>query len=143
MRLKSFVLIEQGQKYLLIQEANEKWKGKWYLPGGGINDGETAEQGAIREVIEESGFLVKLNQVFFVKYHKGFFNNKVSVYYTGEIIGGTVKTLADDDSLDVKWMSFEELKQVPLRKNLEELINIYREHTNFIAVEDFKLKQND
>jgi len=142
MRLKSFVLVEKDNKYLVIQEANEKWKGKWYLPGGGVKDDETSEAGGIRETLEETGFIVELVSVFFVKYHSGFFNRKISVYYFGKITGGIIKTLPDDDSLAVKWIAYEELDKMPLRKNLKELITIYRSHFQFLPVQDFKLPDN-
>lgn len=139
MRLKSFVLVEENDKYLVIQEAKEKWGGKWYLPGGGVHDGETAEAGAIRETLEETGCVVELSSVFFVKYHSGFFNRKITIYYCGKITGGIMKTFPDEDSLDVKWISYEELDKMPLRKNLKELIAIYRNHSQFMPVQDFKL----
>jgi 8-oxo-dGTP diphosphatase len=140
MRLKSFVLIEKENRYLLIQEATEKWKGKWYLPGGSTKDEETAEQGAKREVMEEAGCEVELTHVFFVKYHRGFFNRKVSIFYCGKQIGDQIKTIPDKDSLAVKWVSYEELVSMPLRNNLKELIDIYRSHTGFTPVAEFRLQ---
>jgi ADP-ribose pyrophosphatase YjhB (NUDIX family) len=140
MRVKSFVLIEKDNRYLLIQEANEKWKGKWYLPGGSTKDGETAEQGAKREVLEEAGCDVELTHVFFVKYHSGFFNRKVSIFYCGKQLDDRIKTIPDKESLAVKWVSYEELGSMPLRNNLKDLIDIYRSHTGFTPVGEFRLR---
>jgi len=142
MRLKSFVLIVKEDKYLLIQEANEKWKGKWFLPGGGVKDNETPEMGAVREVKEEAGCEIELESVFFVKYHRGFFNKKVTIYYCGKITGGQIKTIPDEHSLAVNWFTYADINQLPSRKNLRELIAIYRSHTNFMAVKDFKLNED-
>ena len=142
MRLKSFVLIEKENRYLLIQEANEKWMGKWYLPGGSVKDNETPEQGALREVMEEAGCVVELTSVFFVKYHRGFFNKKVTIYYCGSMQGELIKTTADSESLGAKWFSFEDLDTIPLRKNLKELIGIYRSHTNFTPIKDFRIVED-
>ena len=142
MRIKSFVLMENEGRYLLIQEAAPKWEGKWYLPGGSAKDDETAEQAAKREVMEEAGCDVELTHVFFVKYHSGFFNKKVSIFYCGKIIGSQLKTSADKESLAAKWLTFDELTVLPLRGNLKELVEIYRSHTAFIPVQEFRLKED-
>jgi ADP-ribose pyrophosphatase YjhB (NUDIX family) len=139
MRIKSFVLIEKENKFLLIQEANKKWKGKWFFPGGGVEEDETPEMGAIREVKEEAGCLVELKSVILVKYHRGFFNKKVAIYYLGQMTEENLKTVPDKESLDVKWFTDQELVKLPLRKNLKEVIEVYKNHSKFTDVEDFKL----
>lgn len=141
MRVKSFVLMEKEGRYLVIQEAAAKWEGKWYLPGGSAKDNETAEQAAKREVLEEAGCEVELTHVFFVKYHSGFFNKKVSVFYCGKMLGETIKMVSDKESLAVKWVTYQELLTLPMRRNLKELIEIYRSHTAFIPVSQFRISE--
>lgn len=48
--VKALVLNDEG-KFLLSQESN----GKWELPGGGLDHGESAQEGLKREIKEESG----------------------------------------------------------------------------------------
>lgn len=50
---RSRVIITSQNKILLVKG----WlgNGHWILPGGGIHKGESAEAGAIREVLEETG----------------------------------------------------------------------------------------
>jgi ADP-ribose pyrophosphatase len=139
MRLKGFVLIEKDQKYLLIQEASEKWKGKWFLPGGSIRLGEKLEAGTLREVFEEAGCEVNLMSVFLVKRSHSFFNKKVSVFFVGQLAGDFVEKKSDKESLDVKWWSYDELINLPLRQNLKKIIEIYRSHKDFVAFEKFNL----
>jgi ADP-ribose pyrophosphatase YjhB (NUDIX family) len=45
-------VIDAAGRILLIQRADN---GKWALPGGGLEVGETGAQGALREVLEETG----------------------------------------------------------------------------------------
>jgi len=142
MRLKGFVLMERNGKYLLIKEATAKWNGMWFLPGGSVKPGESLEEGTKREVLEEAGCDVELVSVFCVKYSAGFFNKKTSVFFFGNMVGERIKTLPDTESLEVRWLSYEELQGLPLRKSLKKLIDIYRDHTNFVSAEKFSLGEN-
>ena len=45
----------EGLKLLLIERANDPFKGRWAFPGGFLNMDEPAEQGALRELEEETG----------------------------------------------------------------------------------------
>ena len=42
-------------KILLIERGNEPYKGCWAIPGGFLNMDENGEQGALRELEEETG----------------------------------------------------------------------------------------
>ena len=47
--------IFRGSAVLLIERAKGALKGRWSLPGGHIEPGETARAAAVREVLEETG----------------------------------------------------------------------------------------
>lgn len=51
------------QKILLCRRAIEPRKGLWNLPAGFLENGETAEQGAVRETFEESLATVKIEKL--------------------------------------------------------------------------------
>ncbi|MBP5330942.1 MAG: serine hydrolase [Lachnospiraceae bacterium] len=52
----SRAIIVQDGKILLTHELNSGW---WLLPGGGMEEGETPEECVVREVEEETGYLVR------------------------------------------------------------------------------------
>lgn len=52
MRNRSMALVVRNEKVLMIKTLRYN---RWELPGGGIEDGETAEEAAIRELKEECG----------------------------------------------------------------------------------------
>lgn len=48
-------IVVRGQEVLLVQRKNEPDAGLWGFPGGRLEYGETLEQGACRELLEETG----------------------------------------------------------------------------------------
>lgn len=53
MTLGSRVMLVDGDKVLLIRHS---YIPGWGFPGGGVEPGETAEESALREVVEETGY---------------------------------------------------------------------------------------
>ncbi|UPR30240.1 NUDIX hydrolase [Vibrio crassostreae] len=51
-------IIEHEGKFLLGKRAIEPMKGKWSIPAGFMENDETVEQAAVREVLEETGATV-------------------------------------------------------------------------------------
>jgi 8-oxo-dGTP diphosphatase len=56
------ILIENG-KVLLIKRGREPFKDEWAIPGGRIEENETAEQCAIREMKEETGLEIEIEKL--------------------------------------------------------------------------------
>ncbi len=50
-------------KFLLMKRADSKkmMPGKWEFPGGGIDEGETPEEAALRELEEETGLKAEIS----------------------------------------------------------------------------------
>ena len=139
MRIKSFVILEKDDRYLLIKEAAPKWEEKWFFPGGGLKEGESPEEGAIRETLEEAGYAIALSGIVYVRFNPSFLQDKISIFYLGTITGGELKKTEDKHSLSVKWFTYEELAKLPLRQKMMEIVNSYREHKGVIPTEAFKI----
>ena len=82
-------LIEKDGKFLLVQENKEKYRGKWNIPAGRLNDNETILEGAKREILEECGCIVEPNGILQIA-------NKVSMNKTFISIIFSTKLLVDE-----------------------------------------------
>lgn len=96
-------------KVLLIERGNEPYKGYWAFPGGFLNMDENAEQGALRELQEETGLIPNYIEQFhtFTKVDRDPRERVVSIAYLALIKPTDVK--GGDDASDAKWFSLKEL----------------------------------
>ncbi|KAH8375910.1 8-oxo-dGDP phosphatase NUDT18 [Drosophila serrata] len=113
------VLINEHDELLMIEEAKQSCAGKWYLPAGRMERGESITEAAAREVFEETGLNAELNTLLAVEAAGGSWFRFV---LTGRITGGRLKTPADADaeSIQARWVRSP--KDVPLRAN--DILNI-------------------
>lgn len=58
-RLSAAIFVERDGKILVLKRAGGELSGAWYLPGGAVDEGETPEQAAHRELFEEAGLTVE------------------------------------------------------------------------------------
>ena len=57
------VIVDERGRVVLIRRRYEPMAGRWSLPGGGVEIGETLEEGVAREMLEETGFEVEVGPV--------------------------------------------------------------------------------
>jgi NADH pyrophosphatase NudC (nudix superfamily) len=102
------VLRREG-KYLLVQEKQPKAYGLWNLAAGKVDVGESIEEAAIREVYEETGFIVLLDGKINVE--QSSINSPVLHAFKCKITGGELKFPAEE-IMDAKWFTLDEVRQL-------------------------------
>lgn len=101
-------VLKKDNKYLLVQEAKNKCRGKWNLPAGHLDPGETIFEGAKREIFEECGYNVELTGIANISSQVLTDNVLIGIVFSTEIIDGEVK-FNKSEILDVKWFSYDEI----------------------------------
>lgn len=101
-------IIEKEGKYLLVQEAKKKCYEKWNFPAGHLDFNESLEQGAIREIKEETGCDVKLDGVCYVANRILEDDLFVMIVFNAELINENIE-FDKEEILDVKWFDYDEI----------------------------------
>ncbi len=118
------LVIHQGRA-LLVRRGKEPLRGRWVIPGGTVDLGETLEEAVVREVEEETGITVRAGPVLLVfdrirreadavRYHY------VIVDYLCEYLAGSPR--AGSDAEDVALVAEEDLPSYDLPQQALDLV---------------------
>jgi ADP-ribose pyrophosphatase YjhB (NUDIX family) len=95
--MRAQVVMLDGQHVLLARHVCPD-RQYWVLPGGAVEPGETAEEAAVREVLEETGLRVELQRLLFVDRPRSAGGVRFSQprhTYLGEVVGGELHHVED------------------------------------------------
>jgi ADP-ribose pyrophosphatase YjhB (NUDIX family) len=100
-------------KLLLVLRGRPPAKGRWSIPGGRVEAGESHAAAAAREVLEETGLIVAVGKLLQTVPLVGGY---VVHDFSATVIGGALR--AGDDADAVGWFAPDELEQLPLTSGL-------------------------
>ena len=120
------VILIKNDQVLLVQRANPPGAGKWSLPGGKQELGETVQETARRELREETG--LECGELILAGYVDSIHHDEtgqIAFHYTildfmARYIGGNPR--AADDTLAVAWVTPDEFDTYDLWDEARTLI---------------------
>lgn len=107
--------------------------GKWDFPGGGVETGETMEEGFAREIREEIGRVrIKIGELLtvadWVRASRPLVRT-VCLFYAGEFLGGEIELNEEHDAY--KWVKPKDLKRydwmMPDLKAVKKVLEVFDE----------------
>jgi 8-oxo-dGTP diphosphatase len=117
-RIACSAIIERDGAYLLARRRDIGW---WNLPGGGLEPGETVEQGVAREVREEVGVEIRIVRLVGV-YSKPQKREVVLTFLCALADNQATPTISDEVS-DVGWFSSDALPNDTLPKHRQRVLD--------------------
>lgn len=120
----TFIIDEENQKVLLIY--HKKFQ-NWIQPGGHLKEGESPEEGALREAFEETGLHVKLvtGKPFIVEEYNNFVGNLIDYQYLAVPADKTEELVNSNESFDIDWFSLKDLETIPVFPDVKTKVKMF------------------
>jgi 8-oxo-dGTP diphosphatase len=119
-------VVFKGDAVLLVLRGNSPSRGVWAIPGGSVRLGETLQAAAEREILEETGVVIRAGDPILVfdaiqkddggaiEYHY------VIVDMNADYVSGEPR--AGDDAADARWITEDELARLPVNPATRRLL---------------------
>ena len=122
------VLVKRADRVLLVRRRFDPGRGKWSIPGGLVELGETVRDAALREVYEETGLNVRLDRLLgVVDYIERDEDGRVRFHYVLvdflAYAEGPEKVNPSDEFLEVRWVKASEVKRYDITDSLRSLLD--------------------
>ena len=119
------MVFDHAGRLLLVRRAHEPGRGRWSVPGGRVEPGETDHQAVIREVAEETGLAVEITRLLGEVQRPTPQGAVLDIHdYRCRVTGGTLR--AGDDAGDARWCDAKTLASLPLVTGLREALTHWR-----------------
>ncbi len=111
------VIVEDGR--ILLAHWNERGRGGWTLPGGGLEAGEDPADAAVREALEETGHDVELVELVGIDSRIMPIEERgddairplhtLRIVYTARVVGGELRNEPDGSTDEARWFDLAEV----------------------------------
>ena len=120
-------IVFHQERVLLVKRGRPPNAGQWAIPGGRVRFGESLQQAAEREILEETGITIRAREpVYAFDVIQQDENNQCQLHYVvvdlaADYLSG--EPLAGDDASDAAWVSADELGSLPVNPLTLELLH--------------------
>jgi 8-oxo-dGTP diphosphatase len=117
-RVAAYGLVIQDERILLCRASLDADKGKWMLPGGGIDFGEDPQDAAVREIFEETGLRARIAELVEVSSRVVALEDRtvhhLRVIYKVDVLGGQLTNELDGSTDLCAWFTHQGASQLPM-----------------------------
>ncbi len=128
-------ILMKERDVLLVKRGNQPYKGKWCLPSGFAETGESIQTAALRELEEETGLQGKITGLVDADSTNNYFYGDL-IFHTFEVeqTGGILK--AGDDAVDVKYFPIHKTPLLAFKSNTDAINTFIKAKSEFWSIID-------
>ncbi len=135
-------IVDEERRILLVKRDRPPFKGRWCLPTGFAEAGESIEDAALRELSEETGVKGRINRLLDVDSYKSrFYGDLLFLTFVVDKTGG--KIAAGDDSAQARFFAIHDLPALAFRSNRRALDVYIRSQKDYWTVLDAIAERED
>jgi 8-oxo-dGTP diphosphatase len=118
-------VVRRGADILLVRRGRGPGRGRWSLPGGRVDFGETLREAVAREVLEETGIEVSVGR--FLGWVERMGERPAPYHYVildfaAEPLQPDASPFAGDDAAEAAWVALADIGELPLVPGLEDFL---------------------
>lgn len=119
-----------GKLFLM---SSHKWRGKWVVPGGHIELGETMEQALRREIREETG--LEIRDIEFLCFQEFLYDQRFwkpchFIFFDFACRTDSTEVVLNDEAQDYVWIDIDRIEELPIEHYTAVAIDTYRKRNN-------------
>ncbi|MGH3317697.1 MAG: NUDIX hydrolase [Nocardioidaceae bacterium] len=120
-------LVRDAQgRLLMVQRGHEPAAGTWSIPGGRVEPGESDAEAVAREVLEETGLVVKPGDLVGTVERPTASGDVYDIFdYAAEVVSGELA--AATDAADARWVGDAEILELPCSPRLVDTLRSWGE----------------
>lgn len=125
--ISAAVIVHEG-RVLLVRRRVKEGSLSWQFPAGEVEDGESANDAAVRETREETGLEVSDLSVLGERVHPN--TGRTMIYVACQVVGGTAAVVDDDELAEFAWSDGKRLTEYvpypfygPVQEYLDEYLS--------------------
>ena len=137
-----FTLSKDGKRLLCIQEQKSAYPGRWKLPGGLVDQGESIATAVEREIKEETGVEAEFKGILSIRDLQGATQFKISDLYFVCLLEAKSEEIripeqaSKSEILKAEWLDLRELQKIDFSRQSQDQLKL----AQLVANEPTKLQ---
>ncbi|MGW9025476.1 NUDIX hydrolase [Streptomyces sp. NPDC055722] len=106
--ISAAIVVQEG-RVLMVRRRMREGELSWQFPAGGIEAGESAEEAAVRETLEETGLTVSAIKLLGERVHPK--TKRLMSYTACDVVSGTAHVADEEELAELAWVAHAEIPE--------------------------------